>query len=176
MAQIENYYEKLLFLIVITNILFGCEVRQKSFDHYLSTLENRKVLSPTEEESVIIDSLTLASKKFLEKCEKNGGNCIIDNPRQDAYFKNDITAFRNIIFEQFKTNSRSKEGENKMLVTIGKKDGIESIVFLKYTDEDSKRQIENIFKLKELNTWKSAKIYGIPVNEQFEISIFIEKK
>ncbi|UFH33823.1 hypothetical protein LNP04_09025 [Chryseobacterium sp. C-71] len=169
--------KKIFSVIIICVFLISCNtVRKKNLVHYLPTLENIKVLSPTEEESIIIDSLTLASKKFLEKCEKNGGNCIVDNPRQDAYFKNDITAFRNIIFEQFKTNSISKEGENKILVTIGKKDSIESIIFLKYTDEDSKRQIEDIFKLKELNTWKSATTYGIPVKTQFEISIFIEKR
>ncbi|MCI3939326.1 hypothetical protein MQX03_19300 [Chryseobacterium aahli] len=163
--------------ILICIFLMSCNaIQKKSLVHYLSTLENIKVLPPTKEESVIIDSLTLANKKFLEKCEKNGGNCIVDNPRQDAHFKNDITAFRKIVFNQFKTNSRSKEGENKILVTIGKKDSIESVVFLKYTDEDSKRQIENIFKSKELNQWVSAQDHGFPMKTQFEISVFIQRQ
>ncbi|MEC3875536.1 hypothetical protein [Chryseobacterium salviniae] len=47
---------------------------------------------------------------------------------------------------------------------------------LKYTDENSKRAIEDVFNLKELSTWKFAEIYGIAVREQFELSIFIENK
>lgn len=81
-----------------------------------------------------------------------------------------------MIFEQFQVNQESKKGENKILVTIGKKNSIESIVFLKYTDEDSKRQIEQIFKSKELNQWRSATNHLFPVKTQFEISIFIEKR
>lgn len=168
--------KKLFLFIVVLCLLINCSVRKKNLVHYLSTLGNIKVLPATKEESVIIDSLELDKKKFLEKCQKNGGNCIDDNPRQDAYFKNGITAFRKIIFEQFQVNSESKEGENKILVTIGKKDSIESIVFLKYTDENSKRQIEQIFKSKELNQWRSATNHRFPVNTQFEISIFIEKR
>lgn len=63
-----------------------------------------------------------------------------------------------------------------MLVTIGKKDSIESIEFLKYTDEDSKMQIEQIFKSKELNQWLSTTNHSFPVKTQFEISIFIKKR
>lgn len=168
--------KKLFLFIVVLCLLINCSVRKKNLVHYLSTLENIKVLPATKEESVIIDSLELDKKKFLEKCQKNGGNCIDDNPRQDAHFKNGITAFRKIIFEQFQVNSESKEGENKILVTIGKKDSIESIIFLKYTDENSKRQIEQIFKSKELNQWRSATNHRFPVKTQFEISIFIEKR
>lgn len=47
---------------------------------------------------------------------------------------------------------------------------------LKYTGEDAKKAIDDVFKLKELKAWTSAKIYALPVNEQFEISIFIRKK
>lgn len=168
--------KKLFLFIVVLCLLSNCNARKKTLVHYLSTLENIKVLPPTKEESVIIDSLELDKKKFLEKCQKNGENCINDNPKQDAYFKNGITAFRKIIFEQFRTTSRSKEGENKMLVTIGKKDSIESIEFLKYTDEDSKMQIEQIFKSKELNQWLSTTNHSFPVKTQFEISIFIKKR
>lgn len=168
--------KKLFLFIVILSLLTNCSVRKKTLVHYISTLENIKVLPPTNEEAIIIEKLELDKKKFLEKCENNGGNCIDDNPRYGAYFKTGVTGFRKIIFEQFQVNSESKEGENKILVTIGKKDSIESIVFLKYTDEDSKRQIEQIFKSKELNQWRSATNHRFPVKTQFEISIFIEKR
>lgn len=169
--------KKIFSFIIICIFLISCNaVRNKNLVHYLSTLENIKVLPPTKEESVIIDSLELANKKFLEKCQKNGGKCIDDPPYSNANFKTGAAGFRKIIYEQFKVNAESKEGENKILVTIGKKDSIESIVFLKYTDEDSKGQIERIFKSKELNQWSSATNHRFPVKTQFEISIFIKQK
>lgn len=77
-------------------------------------------------------------------------------------------------------NSNSQKnaatGENRILVTIGTENKLENIEILKYTDQETRKSIETAFKLKELNTWESANIYGIPVKEKFEISIFIENK
>lgn len=168
--------KKLFLFIVMLSLLANCSIRKNTLVHYLSTLENIKVLPPTKEESLIIDSLEQDNKQFVEQCKKNGWNCIVDNPRHEAFFKTGAAGFRQIIFNQFKVNTETRVGENKMLVTVGKKNSIESIVFLKYTDKDSKRQIENIFQSREINKWSSAKIYGIPVKEQFEISIFIEER
>jgi len=81
-----------------------------------------------------------------------------------------------ILFNNFKVPKSAQTGENRIRMTIGTKDNLESIEVLKYTDEYTKKAIENVFKLTKLNTWKSAKIYGIPAKQQFEISIFIEKK
>lgn len=156
--------------------LLSCTVKRGKLVHSVSTLENIKVLPPTKEESVLINSLELDNKKFVEQCEKNGWNCIVDNPRHEAFFKTGATGFRQIIFEQFKVNAETKEGENKILVTIGNKNSIESIILLKYTDKDSKTQIENIFQSREINKWSSAKIYGIPLKTQFQISIFIKEE
>jgi len=168
--------KKLFFFSILFSFLISCSVKQKQLTHYLSTLENFKVFSPSKEESIIIDSLKIESRKFSEKCKREKLNCLEEELLQYAYFKTGTTGFRMIILKQFKTNSRSKEGENKLLVTIGKKNNIEKIKFLKTTDEDSKKQIENIFKSKELNQWVSAKEYIFPVETQFEISVFIKKK
>jgi len=171
--------KKSCFFIIICIFLFNCNaIRKKSLVHYLSTLENIKVLSPTKEESVLIDSFKLASKKFLEECEQNGGNCIDDrgNMHLDATFPKGIHNFRIVLFEKFKLPDDAKEGENLSCVTIGNKNNLEKIEILKYTDEKTKKAIEDVFRLKELNVWTSAKIYGIPVKEQFEISVFVKKK
>lgn len=165
--------KKIFFYIIILSLLTNCKVRQNKLIHYLSTLENIQILPPTKEEEIIIEKLKLESKNSLEKCKREGGNCIDDDPFSPANFKAGAGGFRKIIFEEFKVNADTKEGENKMLLTIGKKDRIESLVFLKYTDEDSKKQIERIFKSKALNQWSSAKNYGIPLKTQFQISIFI---
>jgi len=168
--------KKVFLFIVILSLLTNCNIRKKTLVHYISTLENIKVFPPTNEEAIIIEKLELKSKEFLEKCKRDGNVCIDDDPINRAHFKTGVTGFRKIIFEQFQVNRESKGGENKILVTIGKKDSIESIVFLKYTDEDSKRQIEQIFKSKELNQWRSATNHRFPVKTHFEISIFIEKR
>lgn len=94
----------------------------------------------------------------------------------DATFPKGIHNFRNVLFEKFKHPDGVREGENLIRVTIGNKNNLEKIEILKYTDEKTREAIEHVFRLKELNTWTSAKIYGVPVKEQFEISIFIEKR
>ncbi|MET3535692.1 hypothetical protein [Chryseobacterium limigenitum] len=175
--------KKWVFFILMLSFLISCSIRKNQLEHYLSTLENlRTVIS--KEDSLKIDSVKQVinkqvekDKERIEKLEKEGyiSFCCAET-YQDAYFKTGATGFRMIIFKQFKTNSRSKEGENKLLVTIGKKNNIEKVKFLKTTDEDSKKQIENIFKSKELNQWVSAKKYIFRLETQFEISIFIKKK
>jgi hypothetical protein len=80
------------------------------------------------------------------------------------------------LFEKFKLPKNVREGENRIRIILGINDNLESIEILKYTDKNTKKAIEDVFKVKELNIWKSAKMYNIPVKEQFEISIFIEKK
>lgn len=171
-----NNIKKLFFFIILLSLFTNCSIRKKRLVHFLSTLENLKVLPPTKEEAIIIEKLQEDARKFSEKCEREGRNCFICESSSSANFKTGVTEFRKIIFDQFKVNAGSKEGENKILVTIGKQNNIESTEFLKYTDEDSKRQIEEMFKSKELNQWRSAINSGFPVKTQFEISIFIEKR
>lgn len=81
-----------------------------------------------------------------------------------------------VLFKNFKLPKNALEGENRVRITVGTNGTIENIEILKYTDENTRKAIQEVFKIKELNTWKSARIYGIPVKEQFEISIFITHK
>ena len=62
--------KKFFLFILLCTFLLCCSIRDKGNIHYLSTLENIKVLPPTKEESVIIDSLELANKKFLENVRR----------------------------------------------------------------------------------------------------------
>ena len=90
--------------------------------------------------------------------------------------KEGASKFREVLFNKFKLPKHVKEGENRIRVTIGKNNNLEKIEILKYTDINSKKAIEDVFKLKELNNWSSTKIYSIPAKRQFEISIFIVNK
>jgi len=168
--------KKLLFFITILSILIGCKVRQKRLVHFLSTLENVKLIA-SKEDSIKIDSVKLELKEAQERIdrEKNGA-WICFEPKDNAEFRGGITLFREIIYKKFKVSTDSKEGENLIRVTIGKNNSLEKIDFLKYSDESSRKQIEDIFKLKELDNWSSARLYRIPVKQQFEISVFIEKR
>jgi hypothetical protein len=94
----------------------------------------------------------------------------------NAEFPKGMSNFRNVLFEKFKLPKNVREGENRIRIILGINDNLEKIEILKYTDKNTKKAIEEVFKVKELNIWKSANMYGIPVKEQFEISIFIEHK
>jgi len=165
-------------LIVIS--LLSCDVRKKHLEHYLSTgIENIKIFAANKEDSAKIKKINIASNKYFAECEKlKNAECIDDraNMHLDAIFPKGMHNFRNVLFEKFKLPDDAKEGENLIRITIGNKNNFEKIEILRYTDEKTKKTLENIFRLKELNVWTSAKIYGIPVNEQFEISVFVKKK
>ncbi|RQO41716.1 hypothetical protein DBR39_03635 [Chryseobacterium sp. KBW03] len=154
-------------------------VKSESLVHSISTLENIKILPPTPEERKIIDSLKSEAVASLEKCKKTSGNCIDDielfGP-SNAGFKGGINNFRKILFEKFKIHANTQKGENKLRITIGKQNNIEKIDFIRYTDDVSKKEIVSLFQSKELNNWHSAKVYKYPVQQEFEISIFIEDK
>lgn len=62
--------KKLFLFIVVLCLLINCSVRKKNLVHYLSTLENIKVLPATKEESVIIDSLELDKKSFSKNVKR----------------------------------------------------------------------------------------------------------
>lgn len=81
-----------------------------------------------------------------------------------------------LLFNNFKLPKNAKEGENRIRVTIGKNNNLEKTEILKYTDANAKKAVEEVFKMKELENWSSAKIYNIPIKTQFEISIFIVQK
>lgn len=155
----------------------NCFVKYTNLRYYLSTLENIQDFPPTEKEAKTIDSLNQISREFYEKCKKeNELSCIVDGYEIWAEFKGGVSKFRELLFNNFKLPKNAKEGENRIRVTIGKSNGIEKIEILQYTDLDTKQAIEDVFKLKELDNWASAKIYSIPVKTQFEISIFIVNK
>ena len=80
------------------------------------------------------------------------------------------------LFNNFKLPKNAKEGENRIQVTIWKHNNLEKFEILKYTDVNTKKAVEEVFKIKELGYWSSAKIYNIPLKTQFEISIYIVKK
>ncbi|GAA4156317.1 hypothetical protein GCM10022217_15190 [Chryseobacterium ginsenosidimutans] len=171
---------KKIFLFFMILVLFtGCYITQKKKVHYLSTLENVNIFTLNKSDSIKAYKSKLLAEKSLEECEKRpNSNCIDDIGigNIDATFLNGISNFRMVLFNNFKVPKNAQTGENRVRVTIGTKDNLDSIEVLKSTDEYTKKAIENVFKLPKLNTWKSAKIYGIPVKEQFEISIFIENK
>lgn len=93
-----------------------------------------------------------------------------------AEFPKGIHNFRIVLFNNLKIPKNATVGENRVLITIGTLNNLEKIEVLKYTDEDTKKSIEATFKLKELNTWRSASMYGIPIKQKFEISIFIQNE
>ncbi len=166
-------------LLFFLFFLFGCGSTKVSLVHYISTLEHIKVLPPTADERKAIDSLKSKAVASLEKCQKENGNCIDDIEKfgpTGAAFKGGINNFRKILFENFKIQKNSREGENRIRITIGKQNTIEKIDFIRYTDDASRKEIERLFQSKELNNWNSAKVYKYPVKQEFEISIFIEEK
>ncbi len=164
------------FLIFIVLFCFmNCSVKK----HYLSTLENIKIFPENKADSAKIDAYNDAGKRHMEECLKlKNVNCIDDsgNMYLHAQFPKGISNFRMVLFKIFKLPKNALEGENCIRITVGTNSTIENIEILKYTDENTKKAIQDVFKIKELNTWKSARIYGIPVKEQFEISIFITHK
>ncbi|EFK37940.1 Uncharacterised protein [Chryseobacterium gleum] len=159
--------------------LSACTVKPK-YMVYLSTgIENVKLFPANKIDSARINIININTKGSLEKCyrEKNVV-CINDLGAMilNAEFPKGISNFRNVLFEKFELPKNVREGENRIRIILGINDNLEKIEILKYTDKNTKKALEEVFKVKELNTWKSAKMYGIPVKEQFEISIFIENK
>lgn len=143
--------------------------------HFLSTLENVKFIA-SKEDSIQIDRVNLDLEKIQERIDREKSDAWICFESEDyAEFGGGVTLFRELIYKKFKVSTDSKEGENLIRITIGKNNNLEAIEFLKYSDDNSKKQIEEIFKLKELDNWRSARLYRIPVKQQFEISIFIKK-
>lgn len=163
-------------LALLLFLICSCVATPVKLSYYLSTLENIKELPPTKKESRIIDSLNMKSKEFSEKCKREDLNCFECGFTQSAEFKGGITKFRMTIFNNFKLPKNAEEGENRVQVTIGNNNNLEKIEILKYTNANTKKAVEKVFKLKELGYWSSAKIYNIPVKTQFEISIFIVRK
>ncbi|SIQ46158.1 hypothetical protein [Chryseobacterium indoltheticum] len=164
------------FLIFIVLFCFmNCSVKK----HYLSTLENIKIFPANKADSAKIDAYNDAGNRQAEECLKLKNVICIDdssNMYLHAQFPKGVYNFRIILFNNFKLPKDALEGENRIRITVGTNNTIDNIEILKYTDENTRKAIEDVFRLKELNTWKSAKIYGIPVKEQFEISIFVTNK
>lgn len=172
----ENRMRKIIFFITILSLFTNCSIRRKNLGHFLSTLENVKFIA-SKEDSIKIENVKLNLQKTQESIDLGkSGAWICFEPYNHAEFRGGVTLFRELIYKKFKVSTNSKEGENLIRVTIGKSNNIEKIEILQYTDENSKKTIENVFRLKELNTWTSAKMYGIPVKQEFEISIFIKQK
>lgn len=154
----------------------SCTANSTSLKYYVSTLENIKEFPLTEKESKTVDSLNQISKEFSKKCKRENLNCLECPISNKAEFKGGTTKFRMFLFNNFKLPKYAKIGENRVLVTIGENNNLEKFEILKYTDDNSKLAVEEVFKLKELGNWSSAKIYNFPIKTQFEISIFIVKK
>lgn len=162
--------------ILLLFLICSCTTRSVRVSCYLSTLENIKNFSATGREAKTIDSLDMVSKEFQDKCQRENLNCTNDISEIWVEFKGGLGRFREVLFNNFKLPQNAKEGENHVRVNIGKNNNLEKIEILKYTDENTKKAIEDVFKLKELDNWSSAKIYSITVETEFEISIFIVKK
>ena len=160
------------FTIVIIIFSMGC-TSQPNRQVYLSSLENIHNYPANTQDSLKIDSLQLISKRFEEKCEKEKRECFIHDMVLDANFKGGAGKFRQALHKNFKLPPKAKKGENKISVIIGTNNKIEQIKILKFSDLATKKVIEEVFKSQELNNWKSARIYNIPVKQEFEISIFV---
>lgn len=167
------------YFFIILYFLSACTVRQK-YTAYLSTgIENIKLFPANKIDSAKISIIDINAKKSLEKCKKQENVVCIDDLGimiLNAEFPKGMSHFRTVLFEKFKFPKNVREGENRIRIILGINDNLENIEILKYTDGKTKKAIEEVFKVKELNTWKSAKMFGIPVKEQFEISLFIENK
>lgn len=171
---------KNIYLLISALFLVSCISNNHSITYFLSPgIENIKVFPANKKDSAKIREIDSSIEKSLEKCkqEKNK-ECIDDRDIMTIYakFPKGISNFRMVLFNKFKLSKNATTGENRILVTIGTENKLENIEILKYTDQETRKSIETAFKLKELNTWESANIYGIPVKEKFEISIFIENK
>lgn len=167
---------KNLILILLIFFICSCASRSVKLSYYLSTLENIKEFPLTEKETKQVDSINQSLKEFSEKCERENLNCLIEGYKNGVEFKGGTNKFRELLFNNFKLPKNAKEGENCIRVTVGKNNNLENKEILKYTDFNTKNAIEEVFKLKKLDHWTSAKIYNIPVITQFEISIFIMRK
>lgn len=161
--SLKHDMKNLFILLSILTLFTSCSLIQKRNKHSLGTLENVKVII-SHEDSIKIDSSKIAWSKRYYCAEMIYG----------AEFKGSISTFRQLIYDKFKPSKNAKSGENLVRVTIGKTNNLEKAEILSYTNEESKKLIGEIFQLKELNTWTSAKQFLIPVKQQFEISIFIE--
>ncbi|HCR77208.1 MAG TPA: hypothetical protein DIW37_12565 [Chryseobacterium sp.] len=106
----------------------------------MGTLENTKYVV-SHEDSLKIDR----SKTEIKK----GSYCF--EMENLAEFRGGTSAFRQSIYENFKVPKKAKSGENLVLVTIGKQNNLEKAQILKYTDEETKQTIEDLFKLKALD-------------------------
>ena len=171
---------KATFFLIFILFCTSCSLRQQQFNYYLSSgIENIEVFPANKKDSIKIDKIDITIYKSLEECKKNKSiNCIDDRGIVTIYaeYPKGIYNFRTVLIDNFKPPKIAKIGENRIRVIIGTQDNLEKIEILKYTDKNIRKAIENVFKSKELNTWKSATIYGIPVKQKFEISIFIENK
>lgn len=174
-----------LKLLLITSLLyiFNCraQTKEKIAEVQFVIKKHWKVftyLPPTREQKIIIDSLDRKNREFLEKCRKENKNCIDDSPFQEEYFvdKKGRGGFLQVIKAMLKIPPNAKVGENIILVTVGRNNSIDRIKFLKYTDIYAKRSIENLFKLPDLNQWKSATNYRFPIETQFKVKIYIKEK
>ncbi|WP_146897120.1 hypothetical protein [Chryseobacterium lathyri] len=171
---------KFIFSFFIMLYFFSaCSVRQKNVTYFSTGIENIKLFPANKIDSAKINIININAKKSLKKCGKQKNIVCIDDLGimiLNAEFPKGMSNFRNVLFEKFKLPKNVREGENRIRIILGINDNLEKIEILKYTDKNTKKAIEEVFKVKELNIWKSANMYGIPVKEQFEISIFIEHK
>ncbi|MCX8533490.1 energy transducer TonB family protein [Chryseobacterium luquanense] len=171
---------KVFSILLIFSLLTSCTIKQKQLDYYLSTgIENIKIFPANKEDSLKINSMNITANKSYEECRKlQNQSCIDDRGNMILYaiFLEGISNFRMVLFNNFKLPKNALEGENRIRITVGINNTIENIEILKYTDENTLKAIQDVFKIKELNTWKSARIYNIPVKEQFEISVFVIHK
>ncbi|MDR2236303.1 MAG: hypothetical protein LBE92_09275 [Chryseobacterium sp.] len=168
---------KNIFLLIIVFYFLSCTSRKLPY-HYLSPgVENIKIFPATKKDSLTIQKIDSSITKSMEECMKIKNAMCIDERGimiLDATFPKGMYYFRIALFHTLKFPKHVKKGENRVLVTIGTQNNIESVDVYQYTDLNSKKSIEEAFRSEELNRWGSAKIYGIPVKEQFEIGIFIK--
>ena len=154
-------------------ILVSCSTFIKK-THAVSILQNDKFVI-TKKDSLDIDSVRHSNIKF-DEANKNYSELIIDGGTKAAEFYGGFSNFRSIIHKKFKTNYKSKNGENIVNITLGKYDNVEDVKIIKFTDEYSKRKIIKILKMNDFKRWRSATINFIKVKYEFEFIISISDK
>ena len=167
--------KNIVSFMFLSVVLINCSISVRNKSHYISTLENIKFII-SKKDSIRIDSIKIQNKAFYDTHEKFRGQMLPEDKTYNADFYRGISRFRELIFTKFILNRRSKNGENKIRITIGTKNNLEKIEILKYTDFTSRKNILKILRSKDIQKWTSASVNSIKVKYQFEFSLFIYDK
>ena len=128
------------------------------------------------EQSDLIQKHERNNRIFADSCKKYNLSCLIDGGYEETAFPAGINNFRNIIFNNFKLPTNSKNSINKIQLIIDKKNKIRSVRIENTKEEKIKNEISRVLNLNEINRWKSGG-YGSEKYEYFiEFNLVITNK